>query len=424
MTSPPREVPRSSVERAQIQRRSLRVLTLGQVVGAGALGAAVTIGGFVVEDIIGVATPWVGLSTAAVTAGSGAMAQILARVMARRGRRVGMQLGYAFAASGGLVACAGVQLSSLAVFLCGLLLYGAGSATNLLARYAATDLAEPDQRSRAMGRILFSATFGAIFGPTLVGPAEALGQSVFGLEKYAGPWLLSSFFFLCAMVNVGVRLRPDPLTVWAEGNAVTVAAPAIRVTESLRVVAREPAARLALLSMVVAQAVMVGVMAMSPIEMKTHQHEMIIPFVVSAHMAGMFAFSPLVGRFADRVGRLATMRAGALVLVLAGCSGTVPHSVPLMFVSMFTVGLGWAFVFIGASTLLVDTITSGDRVQVQGAVDFLTAVSGGAAGVLCGFLLSWVGFSALALGSTVLSGLILLGVSGQRRREKTAVDAG
>lgn len=156
-----------------------------------------------------------------------------------------------------------------------LLVYGAGSATNLLARYAATDLAEPEERSRAMGRILFAATFGAILGPTLVGPAEALGQSVFGLEKYAGPWLLSTFFFACAMVNVWGRLRPDPLTVWAEGNDTTVAAP-----------------------------------------------------------------------------------------------------------------------------------------------------SGGVAGVLCGFLLSWIGFAALALGSGGLSGLILLGVSGQRRREKAAVDAG
>nr|WP_241266398.1 MFS transporter [Streptomyces scabichelini] len=401
---------------------------MGQVVGAGALGAAVTIGGFVVEGIVGVATPWVGLSTAAVTAGSGAMAQVLARVMARRGRRVGMQLGYGLAALGGLVACAGVQISSLAVFLGGLLLYGAGSATNLLARYAATDLAEPDERSRAMGRILFAATFGAIFGPTLVGPAEALGQSVFGLEKYAGPWLLSSFFFLCAMVNVGVRLRPDPLAVWAEGNDAahgqTVAVRSVRVGDSLRLIATASAARLALLSMVVAQAVMVGVMAMSPIEMKTHHHEAVIPFVVSAHMAGMFAFSPLVGRVADRFGRFVAMRSGALVLVLAGCTGTVANSVPLMFVSMFTVGLGWALVFIGASTLLVDTVTSGDRVPVQGTADFVIAVSGGIAGVLCGFLLSWVGFAALALGSAGLSVLLLLGVSGQRRREKSVVEAG
>lgn len=400
------------------------MLTLGQVVGAGALGAAVTIGGLVVEGIVGVATPWVGLSTAAVTAGSGVMAQVLARVMARRGRRVGMQLGYGLAALGGLVACVGVQISTLAVFLCGLLLYGAGSATNLLARYAATDLAEPGERSRAMGRILFAATFGAFFGPTLVGPAEALGQSAFGLEKYAGPWLVSTFFFTCAMVNVGVRLRPDPLTVWAEGNDVTVTARSIRVTDSLRVIATAPAARLALLSMIVAQAVMVGVMAMSPIEMKTHHHEVLIPIVVSAHMAGMFALSPLVGRFADRFGRLEAMRNGALVLVVAGCTGTAADNVPLMFLSMFTVGLGWALVFIGASTLLVDTVTAADRVPVQGTADFLTAASGGVAGVLCGFLLSWIGFSALALGSAGLSVLILLGVSGQRRREKAAVDAG
>ncbi|HEY9265388.1 MAG TPA: MFS transporter, partial [Mycobacterium sp.] len=134
--------PLSIAERAVLQRRTLRVLVMGQVVGAAALGAAITVGGFVVEDIVGVSTPWVGVSTAAVTAGSGAMAQILSRVMRRYGRRAGMQSGYGLAAIGGVIACLGVQLSVLAVFLLGLLLYGAGSATNLLARYAATDLAE------------------------------------------------------------------------------------------------------------------------------------------------------------------------------------------------------------------------------------------------------------------------------------------
>ncbi|MDZ4266233.1 MAG: MFS transporter, partial [Mycobacterium sp.] len=212
--------PLSIAERAVLQRRTLRVLVIGQVVGAAALGAAITVGGFVVEDIVGVSTPWVGVSTAAVTAGSGAMAQILSRVMRRYGRRVGMQSGYGLAAIGGVVACLGVQLSVLAVFLLGLLLYGAGSATNLLARYAATDLAEPEQRGRAMGRILFASTFGAVFGPTLVVPAEHLGAAWFGLDLYAGPWLFSSFFFACAAVNVAVRLRPDPLMVAAAEHGV------------------------------------------------------------------------------------------------------------------------------------------------------------------------------------------------------------
>ncbi|CAA0131879.1 Riboflavin transporter RfnT [Mycolicibacterium vanbaalenii] len=408
--------PMSLAERAALQRRTLRILVVGQVVGAAALGAAITVGGFVVEDIVGVSTPWVGISTAAVTAGSGVMAQVLSRVMRRRGRRIGMQLGYGLAAVGGVVACLGVQGSVLPVFLVGLLLYGAGSATNLLARYAATDLAEPEQRGRAMGRILFASTFGAVFGPTLVVPAEHLGVALFGLNLYAGPWLFSSFFFACAAVNVAVRLRPDPLLVSAAEHGASIGERPIRLRESARAIAASPAARLALGAMVTAQAVMVGVMAMTPIDMKAHDHEAVSSLVVSVHIAGMFAFSPLVGRYADRRGRMAALRAGALVLLAAcGLSALSSNSVPLMFVAMFALGVGWTLALIGGSSLLIEHVPWEHRVPVQGTADLTTAVCGGLASVVYGVVMNWAGFTALALGSAVLTLPVLLGVLLQRR---------
>lgn len=408
--------PLPTAERAVLQRRTLRVLVMGQVVGAAALGAAITVGGFVVEDIVGVGTPWVGISTAAVTAGSGMMAQILSRVMRRYGRRVGMQLGYGLAVVGGLIAALGVQLSVLGVFLLGLLLYGAGSATNLLARYAATDLAEPYQRGRAMGRILFASTFGAVFGPTLVVPAEHLGAAWFGLDHYVGPWLFSSFFFGCAAVNVAIRLRPDPLMVLAAEYGMTNEDRPVRLRESARAIAASPVARLALLAMVTAQAVMVGVMAMTPIDMKAHDHEAVSSLVVSVHIAGMFAFSPLVGRYADRRGRLAALRAGALVLLVAcGLSAFSSDNVPLMFAAMFALGVGWTLVLIGGSSLLIEHVPLDYRVPVQGTADLTTAVCGGLASVVCGFVMDWVGFTALTVGSAVLTLPVLVGVHMQRR---------
>ncbi|MHC9291840.1 MFS transporter [Mycobacterium sp. LTG2003] len=416
--------PLSIAERAALQRRTLRVLVMGQVVGAAALGAAITVGGFVVEDIVGVGTPWVGVSTAAVTAGSGAMAQFLSRVMRRYGRRAGMQMGYGLATAGGLIACVGVQIAMLAVFLAGLLLYGAGSATNLLARYAATDLAEPDERGRAMGRILFAATFGAVFGPTLVVPAEHLGVALFGLDLYAGPWLFSSFFFACAGINVAVRLRPDPLLVSAAEHRTAADDRPVRLRESLRVIAASPMARLALLAMVTAQAVMVGVMAMAPIDMKAHNHEAISSFVVSAHIAGMFAFSPLVGRYADRRGRLVSVRTGALVLIAAcGLTAFASESVPVMFAAMFALGLGWTLALIGGSSLLVEHIPFEYRVPVQGTADLITAVCGGLASVVCGLIMNWAGFAALTVGSAALTLPVLVGLLRQRRAGSGAAAA-
>lgn len=403
-------------ERAELQRRTLRVLVLGQVVGAAALGAAITVGGFVVEHIVGVGTPWVGVSTAAVTTGSGVMAQVLSLTMRSYGRRAGMQAGYICAAIGGVTACVGVELATLPVFLIGLVAYGAGSATNLLARYAATDLAEPEQRGRAMGRILFAATFGAVFGPTLVVPAEHLGVAWFGLQMYSGPWLFSALFFACAAVNVAVRLRPDPLLVSKAAAEETAEPRPVRLRRSASVIAEAPGASLALMSMVIAQAVMVGVMAMAPIDMKSHGHEAISAFVVSAHIAGMYAFSPLVGRYTDRRGPLTSMRTGALVLIVAcGLSALAPDSVVIMFAAMFALGLGWTFGLIGGSTLLIEQIPVDYRVAVQGTADLVIAFSGALASVLCGMVMGWTGFAALTIGSAVLTIPVLVGVFLQRR---------
>src|SRR5688500_11554238 len=161
----PEPLTADAAERAAIQRRTLRVLTTGQVVGGAALAAAVTVGAFVVQDILGQETPWAGIATATVTTGTALMSQSLSRLMLRRGRRSGLQLGYGLAVLGGLIAAVGAERESLVVFLVGLFVYGNGQAANLLARYAATDLAEPEVRARAMSRIVFASTFGAVLGP-------------------------------------------------------------------------------------------------------------------------------------------------------------------------------------------------------------------------------------------------------------------
>jgi MFS family permease len=395
--------------RAALQRRTLRVLTMGQVVGAAALASAITVGGFVVEDIMGAQTPWVGISTAAVTAGSGAMSQVLSRLMRGRGRRPGMEAGYGMAVIGGLIAAAGVQLQLLPIFLVGLFLYGGGSATNLLARYAATDLAEVEDRGKSMSRILFASTFGAVLGPALIGPAEQLGQAWFGLAKYTGPWLFSSMFFLLAMVNTTIRLRPDPLVIAGGTRQAGDGMIDVRLLDSLRVIARAPMARLAVCAMVVSQAVMVAVMAMAPIDLKMHGHEQVSQFVVSIHIAGMFAFSPIVGRYVDWRGRLPAILAGSVVLIIASVlSALAADNVVLMFVAMWTLGFGWTLGLVGGSSLLIDNVPASHRVAVQGAADLSMSLCGGAAGFASGFIRKAVGFPMLANLATLATVALLV----------------
>ena len=186
----------SQEERAALQKRTLRTLMVGQIIGAAALASAVTVGAYVVQDILGDTTPWGGIATATATTGTAVMAQVLSRIMMRRGRRPGLQLGYALATVGAVLAAFGAQHRSLALFMVGLFLFGNGQASNLLARYAATDLAEPHNRARAMSRIIFASTFGAVFGPLLISPAEVAGQDWFGWAKYTGPWYFPASFCL------------------------------------------------------------------------------------------------------------------------------------------------------------------------------------------------------------------------------------
>jgi hypothetical protein len=158
-------------ERAALQQRVLRVLTLGQVVGGAALASAVTGGAFDVQDILGHGSRRGQAQRLPVTTtGTAFMPQVVARKTSRHGRCPGLRLGYGLAAVGGGIAAVGVETGSLTVFIVCLFLFGNGQVANLLARDAATDLGEPDERSRAISRIVFPSTFEAVLGPILIGP--------------------------------------------------------------------------------------------------------------------------------------------------------------------------------------------------------------------------------------------------------------
>ena len=402
----------SEVDRVELQKRTLRVLVSGQVVAAAALSAAVTVGAFVIQDILGQDTPWGGISSATFTMGSAFMSQVLARKMSRKGRRVGLQYGYSLAIVGGLLAGYAVNRSSLPLFILGLFLYGSGQASNLLSRYAAMDLAAPDQRSQAMSYILFGSTFGAVFGPVLIQPAEKFGEDVFGWSTYTGPWIASAFFFAFALLNVAIRLRPDPLEVSGgliSQQGVGVVTPNLGV--AFRTIFGIKNARVALTAMVISQVTMVAVMTMTPVHLKLHGHEDVSPYVISLHIAGMYAFSPLVGKFADRRGKLLSISVGgALLLAATVMAALAGEAATLLWPSLWLLGIGWNFGLIGGSSLLVESVPEKTRVTVQGAADLTMSFCGGLAGFSSGFIRKAFGFHMLSNLGTVLA-LILVVVA-------------
>ena len=416
----------SSNDLIAIQKKTLRTLVSGQVIAAASLASAVTVGAYVIQNILGADTAWSGIASATVTIGTAFMAQMLSLVMMRKGRRVGLQSGYLAAFVGGVIAGVGAEKSHLVIFLVGLFLFGNGQASNLLSRYAATDLADVKTRASAMSRILFASTFGAVFGPILVVPAERVGESLFGWHKYTGPWIFSACFFVFAAINVMVRLRPDPLEVSGGLKSQDVAGvqpPKFRI--AMQTIIQSPSAKIAIFAMVVSQVTMVAVMTMTPVHLKAHGHESVSPFVISLHIAGMYAFSPWVGKYCDRKGRYSAIAVGSILLILATVFAALAgESALLLFPALWLLGVGWSFGLIGGSNLLVDSVPLESRVQVQGTADFLMSLCGGIAGFSSGFIRRAVGFHMLSNIACLLAFVMFLVVQkAQRNRAASSVSA-
>ena len=395
---------------ADVQRRTLRVLMAGQLAAAAALSSAVTVGAYVVQTILGQSTPWGGIATATVTTGTAFMSQVLARLMSRSTRRRGLQTGYAMAIVGGLTAGVGAETKLLPVFIIGLFVYGSGQASNLLSRYAATDLAVADQRATAMSRILFASTFGAVLGPVLVQPAQWAGEELFGWHKYTGPWVFSAAFFIFSMLNAGLRLKPDPLELARELRGETVGqVPQLRIRQAYAAAFETVNGRVAVFAMVVSQMTMVAVMTMTPVHLKFHGHETVNAYIISLHIAGMYAFSPFVGRFSDKHGRQAAIRLGGFLLVCATAfSALSGDHYLLLFPALWLLGVGWSFGLIGGSSLLIDSVRDDSRVAVQGVADMSMSFFGGVAGFSSGFIRKAVGYHVLSTFALVLAMLMVV----------------
>jgi predicted MFS family arabinose efflux permease len=267
-----------------------------------------------------------------------------------------------------------------------------------------------------MSRILFASTFGAVFGPLLIKPAEQAGMQWFGWGQYTGPWIFAGAFFLTSFINTTLRLRPDPLEVAGRLNRqAEVGAPTGLFSDAYKAIQASGDAKIAVIAMVISQMAMVAVMTMTPVHLRLHDHETVSAYIISLHIAGMYAFSPLVGRFADRRGRLTTIQVGALILmgatVLSSLAGDSPI---LLFPALWLLGVGWSFGLIGGSSLLVDSIDQQIRVRVQGAADLMMSFCGGLAGFSSGFIRKAVGYHVLSNIGTLLAGVLLVVVMAKK----------
>jgi len=362
-----------------------------------------------IKDILGSST-WAGLSTGFSTIGSALSAAWLAMYMQRRGRAPGLVRGFAAAALGGVFAILAIQLSSLVIFLFAMILIGVGSGTSNLSRYAAADLASEERRSREISTVIFASTFGAVFFPTLLRFAGPAAEAV-SLDENAGGFAMSIALTLLAAAAVWFFMRPDPLVVSGGVDPHATRKDTVPFVEAVQIAFSRPLAMLAFVALVVGQAVMVGVMAMTPLHMDAHGHNTgVIGDVIAVHTAGMFALAPVAGFISDKWGRVPTIGLGGITLMIATAFTALAGEAPvaLMFPGLFLLGLGWSFTIVAGSALLTESVEVGDRVAVQGAADMATNVASGSGALASGLVLSMSGFHTLSFIGMTAAGLLLV----------------
>ena len=397
----------SDIDVPALQRRVRNVLVLGQIMAGLGMGATLSMGAILAGRLSG-SDAWSGMAASVATLGAALAAIPLARLAARYGRRVSLTTGALIASSGAVVTITAVIQAWFPLLLAGLMLIGVATAVNLQSRFAATDLAAPATRGRDLSVVVWATTVGAVSGPNLLVPGEALGRYL-GLPELAGPFVFTLIAKLLAAVVYIVGLKPDPLKLAGELSSGTLKA---GVGGIARVVDNPVMAKTAIIATALSHATMVSVMAMTPVHLVNHGASLaIVGFTISLHIAGMYALSPVFGMIADKFGRISTILLGQAILALSlAFTGFGAENEIAVVVGLVLLGLGWSASTVAGSTLLTESTSIDKRASRQGVSDLLMSGSGAAGGALAGVALALMGYSGLSFAALALVVSVLIRV--------------
>ena len=397
----------SDIDVPALQRRVRNVLVLVQIMAGLGMGATLSMGAILAGRLSG-SDAWSGMASSVATLGAALAAIPLARLAARYGRRVSLTTGALIASSGAVVTITAVIQAWFPLLLAGLMLIGVATAVNLQSRFAATDLAAPATRGRDLSVVVWATTVGAVSGPNLLVPGEALGRYL-GLPELAGPFVFTLIAKLLAAVVYIVGLKPDPLKLAGELSSGTLKA---GVGGIAPVVDNPVMAKTAITATALSHATMVSVMAMTPVHLVNHGASLaIVGFTISLHIAGMYALSPVFGMIADKFGRISTILLGQAILALSlAFTGFGAENEIAVVVGLVLLGLGWSASTVAGSTLLTESTSIDKRASRQGVSDLLMSGSGAVGCALAGVALALMGYSGLSFAALALVVSVLIRV--------------
>lgn len=364
----------SIIEEPPEQRRTLIVRLVAQILSGAGLAAGITVGALLAEQMLG-SSRFSGLPTVFFTIGSAAAAIVMGRVSQRLGRRTGLSAGYLTGALGSVGVVLAASIGSIVLLFASLLVYGAGAATNLQARYAGADLAAPSRRGRAVSIVLVATAVGAILGPNLVRMTGAFATKI-GSPALSGPFMLAGVAYAAGAVVLWLFLRPDPLVLARSlaaaessrtANDGTIPSQLTAASQSHRSWSWAVASGAGI--MILTQLIMVAIMTMTPIHIEHHGHAIgVTGIVIGAHVAGMLLPSPFSGWLVDRFGYLSISVAAGVTLLAAGliAAWAPVDSVATLILALVLLGLGWNLGLVSGTTLVTDAVPLATRARTQG----------------------------------------------------------
>ncbi|MDR7246512.1 MULTISPECIES: MFS transporter [Priestia] len=400
----------SPEKKNRLYKRTLFIVGLSQIFGGAGLAAGITVGAILAQQMLGTDAVS-GLPTAMFTLGSAGAALAVGRLSQRYGRRFGLATGFIVGGIGAIGVIFSAIINSIFLLFASLLIYGAGTATNLQARYAGTDLASAKQRATAVSMAMVFTTFGAVAGPNLVNVMGHFALSI-GVPALAGPFILAAAAYILAGLVFFIMLRPDPLLIARAIEANKQKRDTQQNLTNTEQSTNKKGVAVGATVMVLTQIVMVAIMTMTPVHMGHHGHGLReVGIVIGAHIGSMYLPSLVTGILIDKIGRTAMTIASGVTLLLAGFVAAIAPSSSMGFLvlALCLLGLGWNLGLISGTAQIVDATEPSTRAKTQGTIDVLIALAGASGGALSGMVVAHSSYATLSLSGGILS-LILIPV--------------
>ena len=324
------------------------------------------------------------IATLPVTAyflGSALAALPASLLMKRYGRRAGFTAGAACGMAGALLCATAVYVQSFWLLCAGTLVLGAYFATGQFYRFAAAEAAAPDYKAKAISLVLAGGIVGGFVGPE----TSKLTRGIVEGHLYAGPYF-SLVLFALITIFVVRRLQIPPLSTAdskAEGRPIGV-------------IAKQPAFIVAVLCGVVSYGIMNLLMTATPLAMAACQHPFsAAAFVIQWHLIAMFAPSFVTGSIIKRIGLLPVMIVGAVLMAVCVAIAVSGIAVANFWLALVLLGVGWNFMYLGATTLLTEAHTPAERGKVQGVNDMAISFTMVLSSLSVGALFTYQGWQVM-----------------------------